>query len=98
MSTNVLRTEDRLDGTSNFSAWKERIEFLLVVNDVWELASTTITPLIDATKIEEHNKKDAKARLLILDGVRDHIIPHILGKKIAREMWEALKKLYQSDN
>ena len=39
-----------------------------------------------------------KARLLILDAVRDHIIPHISGKKITREMWETLKKLYLSDN
>ena len=71
---------------------------MLIVNDLWEHASTTVTPPVDATKLVEHKKNDAKARLLILDVVRDHIIPHILGKKIAKEMWEALKKLYQSDN
>ena len=56
------------------------------MNDSWELESTTVTPPTDATKLAKHKKNDAKARLLILDAVRDHIIPHILGKKIAREM------------
>ena len=33
-----------------------------------------------------------------MDGVKDHIIPHLSGKKTTREMWEALAKLYQSDS
>ena len=60
---------------------------LLVVKDLWEFADTTIQPPTDATKLAEHKKNDAKARLLILDVVSDHIIPHILGKKTTREMW-----------
>ena len=71
---------------------------LLVVNDLWELESTTVTPPTDATKLAEHKKNDAKARIPILDDVRDHIISHISRKKTTREMWEAEKKLYQSDN
>ncbi len=38
------------------------------------------------------------ARHIILDGVKDHIIPHLSGKKSTREMWESLTKLYWSDN
>jgi 2-phosphoglycerate kinase len=33
-----------------------------------------------------------------VDGVKDHIIPHFSSKKTAKEMWEALVKLYQSHN
>ena len=68
------------------------------MNDLLNFAKTIVTPPTDATLLVEHNKKEAKARMLILDAVRDHIIPHILGKKATREMWEALTKLYQSDN
>lgn len=32
---------------------------------------------------------------IILDGVRDHIIPHILGKDATCQMWVALIDLYQ---
>ena len=36
--------------------------------------------------------------LIILDGVKDHIVPHLSGKKITSEMWKALESLYQSKN
>ena len=36
--------------------------------------------------------------LIILDGVKDHIVPHLSGKKTALEMWKALEGLYQSKN
>jgi hypothetical protein len=39
-----------------------------------------------------------KARRKIVDGIKDHIIPHLSGKKTAKDMWDALVKLYQSDN
>ena len=91
-----LRVEDRLDGAFNFSPLKERIRLILEVNDLLNFAKTTVTPPTNATLLAEHNEKDA--RMLILDVVRDHIIPHLLGKKTAKEMWDALTKLYQSDN
>ena len=32
---------------------------------------------------------------MILDRVKDHVIPHIAEKDTAREMWEALTTLYE---
>jgi hypothetical protein len=45
-----------------------------------------------------HNQKDVKARRIIRDGVKDHLIPHLSGKTTAKDMWEALKSLFQSKN
>ena len=36
--------------------------------------------------------------LIIMDGVKDHIVPYLSGKKTASEMWTALESLYQSKN
>ena len=33
-----------------------------------------------------------------MDGAKDHIVPHLSGKKTALEMWKALESLYQSKN
>ena len=41
MSTN-LRFEDRLDGESNFSSWKERIVLLLEEVELWDIVEATI--------------------------------------------------------
>ena len=31
---------------------------------------------------------------MILDGVKDHLIPHLAEKKIANDMWDTLKQLF----
>ena len=57
-----------------------------------------LKPPTNATALAEYKKKDVKAKRIILNGVNNHVVPHLSRKKIAREMWEALTKLYQSDN
>ena len=36
--------------------------------------------------------------LIVMDGLKDHIVPHLSGKKTALEMWKVLESLYQSKN
>lgn len=48
----------------------------------------------DPQQLEDYNKKMAKAKWLILDGVRDHIVSHLVAKNTAKEMWDALATLY----
>jgi len=93
-----LRIKDRLDGISNYSSWKERIKLVLLVNDMWEFADTQTTKPTDPTELAKYNKSDAKARLIILDGVEDHLIPYLTGKATSWHMWEALKTLFQNKN
>jgi hypothetical protein len=45
-----------------------------------------------------HKKKEVKAKQVLLDSVKDHLIPHISEKKTAKEMYDALVGLYQSGN
>ena len=33
-----------------------------------------------------------------MDRVKDHLIPHLAEKKTAKEMWDALKSLYEAKN
>lgn len=37
----------------------------------------------------------ARAKCIILDGVKDHVVPYITEKETTVTMWEALKNLYQ---
>jgi len=48
--------------------------------------------------LAQHNKKDAKARRIILEGVKDHIIPHLTGKKTTKAMWITNIGLYQGSS
>ena len=98
METIGPRFEDRLEGAYNFCSWKERIALLLMENGICVFADKNLPIPIDATQLTKHNKKDVKSRRIILDAMKDHVIPHLFRKKTTREMWQALTKLYQSDN
>ena len=58
----------------------------------------THTFTTNATLLASFSKNNVKDKMMVLDVVKDHIIPHVSGKKYDYEMWEAVMKLYQSDN
>jgi hypothetical protein len=90
MANADLRFEDRLEGASNFSPWRERIALVLEEQGLWEFVEgSTMLPTYPAQQ-PAHLRKYVKARRIIIDGVKDHIIPHLSGKKTAKDMWEAL--------
>jgi len=49
-------------------------------------------------KLKEYKKEMARAKRLILDGVRDHVVSHIASKGNEKEMWDALSILYQGSS
>lgn len=85
MATTNLRFGGMLDGAYIFSPWKERITLVLIDNNLWDFVNTQITTL-EATPLTTHRSKDIKARHIIMDEVKDHVIPHISRKNSAHEM------------
>jgi hypothetical protein len=95
MANAGLRFEDRLEGASNFNPWRERIALVLEEQGLWKFIEGTPVPPADPAQLAAHLRKKVKARRIIIDGMKDHIIPHLSGKKTAKEMWESLTKLYR---
>ena len=52
----------------------------------------------DVVAKDAFDKRDIKAKMIILDAIKDHVIPHISGKDYAHQMWTALTNPYQSSN
>jgi hypothetical protein len=95
---NTLKIEDRLEGETNFWAWKARILLLLEENDLKEYVEGVVPSPTDPQELATHKKKEVKAKRVLLESVKDHLIPHISEKKSAKEMYDALVGLYQSEN
>jgi hypothetical protein len=87
MATSRVRFKDKLDGVSNYSLWKELIMLVLMKNGILEYANSVVAPLADPKDLNAHSLKDVKARRIILDRVKDHMIPHFSGKKLTNAMW-----------
>ena len=91
--------EDRLDGMSNHLQWKFRMTGVLKECRLWIMVSTVITcPEADLIALDIDEVKEAKDQRMILDGIRDHLIPHVAEKKSAYKMWTTLKGLYEAKN
>jgi hypothetical protein len=94
-----IRFEDRLDDISNYLQWKVRMSIVLKENKIWNyVSSVVVVPAEDHVTLDFHEVKEAKAQRIILDGVKDHLIPHLAKKKTTKEMWDTLKNLFEAKN
>ena len=86
-----MRVEDRLQGAQTFPTWKKRTTRILDVSDTEEHTDSTKVAPTDPTDLAAWKKIDSRAMLIIMDGVKDHIVPRLSGKKTAAEMWMDLE-------
>jgi len=93
--TYVVCLEDRLEGASNFNSWKARILFILEDNEL-ESHLKDKPEEIDDTK--KYNRNERRAKRILIDYVKDHLIPHIARLESAKKMFDALVELFESKN
>jgi hypothetical protein len=98
MASASMRVEDILDGASNFLSWKARVTLALKRYVLWELVEKAIVSPTDLATLATHEKKEIKVERVILDSVKDHLIPHLSEKKTDKEMFDALVGLFRSTN
>ena len=93
-----IRYEDRLDGISNYLPWKVRITVVLKEWKIWSFANTKMTKPTDQDALDEFEALEARSQRMILDGVKDHLIPHLAENKTAKDMWDTLSQLFEAKN
>jgi len=81
MAFNSLRLEYALDGSSNYIAWKDHMEALLEDNGLKDFIDQGVPKPTNATELAEWKKCVARARRILLDGVRDHIVSSLHGRR-----------------
>ena len=76
MSFNGLRLEYALDGSSNYIAWKDRMEVVLEDNGLKEFIESDVpkSGSNDVALLDAWQKKTAKTRIILLEGMKDHIV------------------------
>ena len=85
--TNSMKSENKLDGASNFRAWKKRIDLMLAKNKVLDIVKGKIVkPKFEEGKekepqniaaMEKFKDVDINAMSIIVDSIKDHLIPYI---------------------
>lgn len=90
-----LRLEDRLEGANNFRSWRTRILFVLEENDIQNHVRIEITEPEEEEEIFKYRKNEGKAKRILIDFVKDHLIPHIYEQETAKKMFDALVGLFE---
>jgi hypothetical protein len=92
MSLYQICVEERLVGARNWSPWKVRMVFFLEDLELWDIVKEVVppNPVTAPVLVEKFRRRNNKAKRMICDAVRDHIIPHLSGRTFSYEMWSSL--------
>ena len=92
------KLEDKLEGVDNFRAWKYRIGLILEENELDSYIKEDIPIPEDEEAKILHKKNLVKAKRIIADSIKDHLIPHVSSLKTPKEMFDSLTKLFEGKN
>ena len=95
MVAHGLQDQDWLEGASNYVIWKVRITCLPNEYDLKLFVMSKVVVPADLDPLKKYKADMVKAKRLLVDGVKDHIVSPIANKDTTRQMWEALALLYE---
>jgi hypothetical protein len=93
-STNLV---DKLEGVENFRTWKYRIGVILKENDLAKFIKENVLEPEEVAK-EKYKKDMIRAKRIIADYIKDHLIPQVSSKNTPKEMFDALTRMYEGKN
>lgn len=83
--------EERFDGLSNYSLWKERIKLVLMVNKIYDFSDKEIKKLTNPKELKVYLYLDKKAKFIILDSAKNDLIHHLSRKSSTQVMWKEIR-------
>ena len=93
-----MKGENKLEGASNYKAWKKRIDLILAKHKILDLVQEKVKKCTDDEGKEKFRETEILAMNLIVDGVKHNLIPYISNIDFAQEMYEALSKIFTIKN
>ena len=103
-----MKSENKLDGSSNFRAWKTRIDIILAKNKVLDIVKGKIVKpefeegkekeLQNVASMEKFKDSDINAMSIIAESIKDHLTPYISHLDSVKKMYDALTNLFSVRN
>ena len=87
------KLEDKLEGLENFLGWKYRIGLILKENGLEKYIKDEIAEPEEDEAKEKHEQDLIKAMRIIIDSIKDHLIPQVSSKKTPNKMHDALSRM-----
>ena len=81
-----MRVEDKLDGSDNFRYWKYVIQLSLEENELLDYIKKMLPKPEDEEAKEKFKKNEVKAKRILTDSIKDHLIPNVSTKDCKRDV------------
>jgi hypothetical protein len=102
--TYSMKSENKLEGASNFRAWKKMIDLILSKNKVLDIVKGKIVePEFEEGKekepqnivvMEKFKDNEINSMSIIVDSIKYHLIPYISHLDSSKNMYDALMNLF----
>jgi hypothetical protein len=106
--TNSMKSKKKLDGASNFRAWKTRIDLILAKNKVLDIMKGKIVkPEFEegeekepqnVAAMEKFKDVDINSMSIIVYSIKYHLIPYISHLDSSKKMYDSLTNLFSVRN
>ena len=90
MASSSVKAEDRLEGASNFNAWKARVFNILEKGDLDELVTRVMEEPTSNAGRPAFRMNQAKAKRIIFDSVKDSIMSIMTPLMTSKECMDTL--------
>ena len=92
------KLDDKFEGIENFCAWKYIIGLILEENDLAKFIKGVVPkPKEDEAK-EKYKKDMIRFKRIIVDSIKDHLIPQVSSNDTPKDMFDALSRMYEGRN
>jgi len=96
--TSSTKLDEKLERAENSRAWKYRIMLILEENDLDGLVENEVQEPEGYEARARHKKDMIRANRIIVDSIKDHLIPQVSSKKTLKEMFDALSEMFEGRN
>lgn len=99
LAESYLFESNKLD-SENYANWKFKLQTLMEGNNTWVIVSGAevkpVSPQAIDAAIQDWERQENKAKMILWMTVQDNIIPHIRECKTSKETWDTVKNLYET--
>ena len=91
------KLDEKLEGADNFQAWKYRISHVLEENELDSYINEEVL-VLEGDEAKALNKKLVMEKRIIVDSIKDHLIPQVSSLQTPKAMFDSLTKLFEGKN
>ena len=97
-TTHHTQLEEKIGEDDNLQAWKYKISLILEENDLDQFIIGDVPELEENEAKAAHKRSMDKAKRIIADSIKHHLIPHVSTLKKSKEVYDAFTNIFEGKN